>query len=195
MNKTARLKRLSRHLLATTCLTLAGVGAASATTINETSAPGGDFSNSPVTPTNLSSISTLAVPGTNTAIGALSAGGDVDVFSFTAIPFTPFSYNITDTSNGQGRVSVLNSSLVNIGSTPTLSIFTFNPQAVVPNDGIWADGKILVDIITGCECGFAYSATVSAPTAPEPGTLVDLGLGFGLAGAIALGRRRKAIKA
>jgi hypothetical protein len=195
MNKTARLKRLSRHLLATTCLTLAGVGAAHATTINETSAPGTDFGSTFGTATNLSSIAALAVPGTNNALGALSGGGDLDYFTFTGEPGTAFSYNITDTSNGQGRATILNSLAANIGSTASLTTFAFNGSPLTGTGLVPTDGKIIVDIVTGCECGFSYNATVSAPNAPEPGTLADVGLGLGLAGAIALGRRRRAIKA
>lgn len=195
MNQTAKLKRLSRRLLATTCLTLAGVGAAHAVTINESSAPGSDFGNTLATATNLSAIAPLAVPGTNTANGALATSGDTDFFTFTAEPGTAFTYSITDTSNGQGRATVLNSSNGNIGSTAPLTTFAFTGSPISGSGIVPTDGKIIVDIITGCECGFSYSASVSAPSAPEPGTLADLGLGLGLAGAIALGRRRRAIKA
>ena len=41
MQKSARLKKIARHLLATTCLTAAAAGSAGATTITE----GTDFSN------------------------------------------------------------------------------------------------------------------------------------------------------
>lgn len=195
MNKTATLKRLSRHLLATTCLTFTGVGAAHATTINESSAPGSDFGNTLPTATSLPGIAPLAVPGTNNALGALANGGDADFFTFTGEPGTAFTYNIADTTNGQGRATVVNSGGSNIGSTAPLTTFAFTGSPVSGSGIVPTDGKIIVDIITGCECGFSYNATVSAPNAPEPGTLVDLGLGLGLAGAIALGRRRRAIKA
>lgn len=202
MNKTARLKRLSRHLLATTCLTLASVAAAHATTINESSVAGGDFSNTFAGANDLGALGTslgtpLTIPGSNTAVGTISSGSDADFFAFTGEPAgAGFTYNIVDTSNGQGRASVLNSSATNIGSTPTLSIFSFNNSVPVSGGGIVpADGKVLIEILTGCECGFSYTATVTAPVAPEPGTLADVGVGLALAGAVALDRRRRMRKA
>jgi hypothetical protein len=182
---------------------LASVAAAHATTINETSAPGGDFGNTFGGATDLGTLGNtlstpLTIPGSNTAAAAISSGTDPDFFAFTGEPAgASFTYNIVDTTRGQGRATVLNSSDANIGSTPALSIFSFTNSTPVSGSGIVpTDGTILMEILTGCECGFSYTATVAVtPTAPEPGTLADVGLGLGLAGAVALDRRRRMRKA
>lgn len=194
MNKTARLKRLSRHLLATTCLTLAGVGVTHATTINESSAPGGDFSNTFTTlnpPTPLSSIATLTPATGDTVVGTLPFN-DIDWFSFSGESAGAlFSFSEIATLNF-GTAIVENSSgtvLVNtVGLTTTQHVY----DAVVPNDGILEVG---LSFSNSNESTITYAVNVTFPVAPEPGTFAEIGIGLGLAGAVALRRRRQTQKA
>jgi hypothetical protein len=197
MNKTARLKRLSRHLLATTCLTLGGVGAAHATTINETSAPGGSFGHTFAAATNLSSIAALT-PGTgDTVSGTLPCCTPSDYFTFTGEAAGQlFTVTETGSRNGSptqvaGSMEVLNSSDVAIVNTMSLTNAQQAFQAVVPNDGILT---VVVNYQSCGECTIDYTIGVQSPTAPEPSTFAEVGLGLGLAGAVALQRRRRLLR-
>jgi hypothetical protein len=194
MNKTARLKRLSRHLLATTCLTLAGVGAAHATTINEMTqgpgAPTGDFSNSAASPTVLSSLPGVTLtPATGDTVDGIVRPGDlVDAFSFTGEPAGNLFLLTESSSRAAGTMEVLNSSEGVILTTFGLTTSQVAYSAVVPNDGIL---NVVVNYGICGECGIDYTIGVQAPVAPEPGTFAEIGLGLGLAGAVALRRRRQ----
>ena len=188
MNKTARLKRLSKHLLATTCLTLAGVGAAHATTINETSAPGSDFGNTFALATNLSSIAALT-PATGDTVNGTLPFNDHDYFTFTGEPAGKL-FSITEIASraSQGTMEVLNSAQGVVVNTVGLTTTQTAYEAVVPNDGILT---VVVNYGACSECTIGYSIGLTAPVAPEPGTLAEVGLGLGLAGAVALRRRRQ----
>ena len=190
MNKTARLKRLSKQLLATTCLSLAGVGAAHATTINETSAPGASFGHTFATSTNLSSIAALTPATGDTVLGTLPCCTPSDFFTFTGESAGNL-FTVTEVaSRNAGTMEVLNSSdvaIVNtVGLTTTQGVF----QAVVPNDGILT---VVVNYAACGECTIGYAVGVQSPTAPEPSTFAEIGLGLGLAGAVALRRRRQTL--
>ncbi len=193
MNKTARL---SRHLLATTYLALAVVGAAHATTIAESQAPGGDYGNTFATATQLSSIAALTIPGSNTATGTVISSGAqvIDWFYFNGEPIGDYlSWDITDlSSNTVLEAFVLNSQGKNVTNGGTATAIVFSPSsAAIGNAFVPANGAVFVGIEfdTCSDCTHVnYSATVVA-VAPEPGTMGDVGLALGLAGVVALWRR------
>jgi hypothetical protein len=187
MNKTARLKRLSRHLLATTCLTLAGVGEAHATTISETSAPSSDFGNTFGTATNLSTIAALTPATGDTVTGTLTFN-DVDWFTFTGEPAGKlFSISVLANRNF-GTLIVENSSGTALVNTVNLTTTQNVYEAVVPNDGMLDVG---LTFSNSNENPIGYIVNVTSPVAPEPSTFAEIGLGLGLAGVIALRRRRQ----
>ena len=187
MNKTARLKRLSRHLLATTCLTLAGVGAAHATTISETSAPSSDFGNTFGTATNLSTIAALTPATGDTVTGTLTFN-DVDWFTFTGEPAGKlFSISVLANRNF-GTVIVENSSGTALVNTVNLTTTQNVYEAVVPNDGMLDVG---LTFSNSNENPIGYIVNVTSPVAPEPSTFAEIGLGLGLAGVVTLRRRRQ----
>jgi hypothetical protein len=188
MNRTARLKRLSRHLLATTCLTLAGVGAANATTINETSAPGGNFGTSFATSTDLSSIATLTPATGDTVDGSVHVGDPADYFTFTGESAGSLFMLTESAGRAAGSLEVLNSSQGVVLTTFGLTTSQEAYSALVPNDGILT---VVVNYGVCGECTIDYSVGVQSPVAPEPSTFAEIGAGLGLAGAVALRRRRQ----
>jgi hypothetical protein len=193
MNKTARL---SRHLLATAYLALAVVGAAHATTISESQAPGGDFGNTFTAATQLSSIAALTIPGSNTVTGAVTPTGAqvLDWFYFNGEPIGDYlSWDISDLSSGTVlEAYVVNSQGKNVTNGAGATAIVFSPASdAIGNAFVPANGAVFVgiefDTCSGCT-HVNYSATVVA-VAPEPGTMGDVGLALGLAGVVALRRR------
>lgn len=202
MNKTARLKKLSRHLLATTCLSAAAVGAAYGTTITESPEPG-EFGHTLGASTVLSTIAPLTIPGTNTVNGEtngdnLDAYFTFDLGSGEANTSFSYSFSITSSSNQGGHFEILNDSGTNIGSTTEFA-FGSNLGAGLVTSGtgtVPGNGDIVAAVLQGNEAGsisFTVTVTDTTPVAPEPGTFAELGLG--LAGAVALRRRFKTHKA
>jgi PEP-CTERM motif len=195
MNTTAKLKRLSRHLLATTCLTLAGVGAAYATTFTESSqapgAPSGDFGNTFATATNLAGIAALT-PATGDTVSGSLPFNDHDYFTFTGEPAGQL-FTLTEVANhAAGTMEVLGSDASNvIVSTFGLTTSAIATQAIVPSDGIL---NVVVNYGPCSECTISYGVGIQAPTAPEPSTFGEIGVGLGLAGAVALRRRRQLVQ-
>jgi hypothetical protein len=203
MNKTARLKKLSRQLLATTCLTAAMAGAAYGTTITESPEPGG-FGTELSTATVLPG---LTIPGSNTVNGEVSCGDPCvrdAYFEFqfgTGLAGDVFSYALS--ANGTtgakgGQFLVMDDLGNNIGNnTP----FNFTAPAgsltsITSGDAaVPTDGDVIFAVLQGSEGGgIQFSVNVTAPVAPEPGTSTEIGLG--LAGAaVALRRRFKTRKA
>jgi hypothetical protein len=178
MQKTARLKKLARHLLASTCLTVAAAGTAYGSTFNESS----DFSNA------FGTADILPV-GTDTVIGHIGFGDADDYFEFTGLlgGATFFLGASTDGNSFNPFVTVLSNSPSTITGPLTFSFGSpTNGSGVIPADGI------LVFHVGNPGEGGTYTVTLDAPLAgvPEPGTLT--GVGLGLAGALALRRRSKA---
>ena len=177
MQKNARLKKIARHLLATTCLTAAVAGMASATTFTETS----DFSNV-FAGANVLPIGTDVV---HAAVGFVNGVSDpADYFQLKGLfAGSAFSLQTMTSDVLAGYMSIYSSSQSPIGSSK--SFFTnqnASVSGIVPADGILVVG------ITETEGGGAYTVNL-LNTAPEPSTLV--GAGLGLASVVALRRRRK----
>jgi hypothetical protein len=181
MKRTTKLKRLARHLLATTCLTAGST--AMATTVSEPP----DFGTTFGTATDLPN-------GTTMVDGSVQFPGDTnDFFTFQdLVPGTEFFFTATLTSATNGlELNLLTSGDAALpGSSNPYSFATSLPASATvdaPSDGI-----IVFDVLTGGGEGpaRAYNITVNTATyVPEPGTLGAMGLG--LAAGAALTRRRK----
>ena len=171
---TDALKKISRHLLATTCLTAA---AAHGATITESSVSGADFGNS------FGAANVLPV-GTTEVIGAINPSSDFDFFRFSGLQ-PGGGYSLAGFYEaGTARFGVEKS------DQTFLNALTSNPASlsgVIPTDGI------LVVQVANNEAVMNYDLTLTAPLAstgtPEPSTAA--GVALGLAGAWAL-RRNKA---
>jgi hypothetical protein len=178
MQKTARLKKIARHLLATTCLTAAAAGMAQASTVNEST----DFS-------NLFATADALPAGTDLVNGTLGGPDGNDFFKFTGL-LGGSVFNLTASATSAPffpGILLFDSAQNQIG---TEQFFQLGENAgasnVVPLDGI------LVVQVTGNEGTGSYSVSLDAGTAatPEPATVT--GVGLGLAGALALRRRKNA---
>lgn len=210
MNKTARLKRLSRRLLATTCLTVAAASAAHAVTITEST---GFFSKTFTTsppPSELSNFATLTIPGSNTVNGGTDGSALDQYFTFDlgsgqagqTFSYTLEAFGVDETKTGNFLVTDDGASTDNIGSTTPLTGFSapFSSSStyttITTGTGLVpTDGNIVIAVQQDGEAGgISFSVTVSEPVAPEPGTFAEIGLG--LAGAaVAMKRRFKTRKA
>jgi hypothetical protein len=162
MNSNAKLKKLARTLLATTCLT-AGAAVASASTFNEVT----DFTAFPTV--------TLLGSGIDVVNGSLGAPDFDDYFQISGL--TPGDlYKVTFASVASDFMYLRNSSGGQI-------------SFLAPSQSVTTAG--LPDGIFNFEAQFeggsgAYTVTLSDVTAPEPGTLALTGL----AAAALLSRRR-----
>ena len=177
MQKTSRLRKFARHLLATTCLTVAAAGIGQATTLTESTDFGNTFG-----------AATPAPVGTDVVDGEISGSGDFsDFFTFTGLSgSSAFSFTITTpTSNFFANATVFDS-FSNVLAGPAF----FNSSAGGTGNGFVPGDGILVVGVNGGEGTGTYTFSLTAPQAvPEPSTVV--GLGLGLAGGLALKRRRK----
>ena len=179
---TLKRSKLTRSLLASTCLTVAcGVGTR-ANTILEGSVPGSDFPNTS--------------PGFNVmtasqVIGTIATEIDEDWFEFTGFSAgTPFTIAGRNTSNANGVIhfSIFNSSSTQIGTTANLEN---NPSLTRANDMrsgvVPSDGDLIVRVFPSSVAeGIGYSINLNP--VPEPSTL--FGAGLGMAAALAWRRRR-----
>lgn len=186
MQKSARLKKIARQLLATTCLTVAAVGVAGATTFTEST----DFSNT-FAGANALPLGTDNVNGT---VSGYPTPDFDDYFRFSGLlAGSSFSLSAsTPDANWFGTLLVFSSSHSQIGSTQNVqSTAVANASGIVPLDGI-----LVVDVVMNEGSGQnGYVVNLTAPLdltaqTPEPSTLA--GVGLGLAGALALRRRQKA---
>jgi hypothetical protein len=167
------VKKFARQLMTTTCLTAAAVGAAHAGVINETSVPGGDFSNT------FGGANVLPVDTTE-VIGQINPSGDTDFFEFSGLT-AGGAYSLTGIYTNIAQYGIFDS------SDNPLNALTDNPASlsgVIPGDGI------LVVEVQSNEQVAGYDLTLDPSSgAPEPASMA--GAGLGLAGAWLLRRKRK----
>lgn len=172
-----KLKRLTQRLLATTCLTVGAVGAASASSIDESAVAGGSFGAS-------FSQATLLSTGTTTITGSLcdDCGNIQDWFEVPG--FIPGStVGITGTAKfgpgvGDGVAAVDITAedslgdLLGDGSASTGPVTTASFTALVG-----ADGDLIFEVALDQQndifsTDYEVDLNVeNVPTAPEPGTL------------------------
>lgn len=203
MNKTARLKRLSRHLLATTCLTAAAAGAAYATTITESPEPG-EFGTTFAGATVIEGLA-LGANVSNTVIGETDQDTSYREAYFifpNGVAGTSFTYSVSVEDNITGTFQLTDSLTTNLGTTTPFSIPNENnlssfTQVTSGTGTVPGNGEIVAAVLegSGSEVSRLYfEVTLVETTAPEPGTSTEIGLG--LAGAaVALRRRLKTRKA
>jgi len=172
------LKKFVRALLAATCLTVAGSGAAHAGTFLESSLGGGDFPNT--------SPGTSLPVGTTTVDGTISSYSDVDFFEFMNLAAGQ-SFTLTaSASAGYMLIEAFDSGNTQIGSPQ----YFYSGVNGVISGTIPGDGMLIAEILNS-EGGGAYSVSLDAPLSgvPEPATA---GLTvLGLAAAALAARRRK----
>ena len=179
--------KFARTLLATTCLTVAG-GAAQAGTIiyTEGTAPApADFSNTFPAATVLTA---AAIPGTTTVNGNISGGDPFDFFELTGLGAGTFTVTASTSGSGMGSVSVLTDANVVVGGPTGISN---GVSASFGSFSIPSDGNIVVELQDLGERSTPYTVTVNtlSSSTPEPSTIATVGLG--LAGALALSRKRR----
>jgi len=178
MLKTSCLKKLARHLLATTCLTGAVATAAYA----------GPFV-SGVTPSTSSGSPTVetVTPGGVSVSGSLPGAPGANYYlEFEGLTggasFGSLALAITNGGSIVFDVTILSDTLstIDVGAGVGGGL-TYYPGGTVPGDG-----NFIVELTKTNEAAAPYSVTMGTP---EPGTWAAVGLG--LVGLGALARRRK----
>lgn len=173
------LKKFVRALLAATCLTVAGSGAAHAGTFLESSLGGGDFPDS--------APGTSLPVGTTIVNGTLSSFSDVDFFEFMNLAAGQ-SFTLTaSTTTGYLLIEAFDSGNTQIGSTQ----YFYSGVNGVISGTIPGDGMLIAEIRNSEGGSGDYSVSLDAPLAgvPEP-TSAGLTV-LGLAAAALAARRRK----
>jgi hypothetical protein len=165
------MKKLTKALMGTTCLTVAAAAPALAGTINESL----DFANTYGSATPLPD-------GTDVVNGTLDWDNDpIDVFSFENLPSGDYTFTYSSDNATAATLYVFGNPLTTIQSNGT---FSFN---------MGESGSALIFLNSQGEFA-TYTASLTsgnnASGVPEPSTFL-LG-GAGLAGALAWRRRRSA---
>jgi hypothetical protein len=183
MGKHTRLKKLARHLLATTCLTAGVAAMADAQTVTEGTSPApADFGNTFGT-------AYLLPNGTTQVNGTTHDNVDpADFITFQGLQGgTGFSFTATSTSNIASNLSIFNSSDVKLlGPTSFSSVEGTSGHGTVPTDG-----TLTFDVFSNSEATQTYSINLTATQAPEPGTLAAMGLGLAAGAGLILRRKKK----
>jgi hypothetical protein len=200
LNLPSSLENFARGLLSTTCLTVVCGSGAVAGTVN---LPNSDFPNS--SPGVLLPAGTTVVNGF--AGGLPSEGGSLtpEWFEFQGLTsgdtyILTASYNPLgrreESGNGESglRLNVFTSSLSPLFTGQSLETAGRGGTGAMVSGGVPGDGFLDIEITANVETpGSFYQVTLSeeagSSTAPEPGTLVPVGLG--LAGALAWSRKRR----
>lgn len=185
MGKNTRLKKLARHLLATTCLTAGAAALANAQVVTEAVPP------APTDFGNTFGAAYLLPDGTTTVNGAVEFGSDIaDYFTFHGLQGgTNFNFTATSTDSRLIGIDLFNSSDVQIGVEEAFdSVESATGSGSVPSDGILTFG-LLVDGSGEGTRPYSVELNATQSSTPEPGTLGVMGLG--LAAGAALAKRRK----
>jgi hypothetical protein len=184
MLKSTRMKRLARHLLATTCLTAGAAALANAQVVTE------GIGGAPADFGNTFGAAYLLPDGTTQVNGTVEIGSDpADFFTFQGLQGgTGFSFTATSTLTRTIGLDIFNSSDSQLGATDFFS----SAEAGSGIGTVPSDGTLTFELFpNGSGEGLrTYSVNLTATSTPEPGTLGAMGLGL-TAGAAALARRRR----
>jgi hypothetical protein len=183
MGKHTRLKKLARHLLATTCLTAGVAAIADAQVVTEGVSPApADFGNTFAT-------AYLLPNGTTQVNGTVQQGADTaDFFTFQGLQGgTGFSFSASGNSPIALSLDIFNSSDTQIGST---HIFT-SVEGASGTGTVPVNGELIFDVFSGSEAREAYTINLTATQSPEPGTLGAMGLGLAAGAALVMRRKKK----
>jgi hypothetical protein len=182
--------KFARTLLATTCLTVASAGAAlaNACTYNE--------GNAVETFPPIVSLSAAATsPGTTTTCGNIAMDGGTSEFELTGLGSGTYTVSAI-TTGAQGFLGEFLYIATDSGFSNLVvndEFFSGTGPLSVPVATIPADGDLYFKVQHGNESADSFSVAVTTTAAPggvpEPSTLAMAGLG--LAGALALGRKRR----
>jgi MYXO-CTERM domain-containing protein len=178
------LERVTKGLLATTCLTIASSSVASAATITEGTSP------APIDFPNTSNGFLLPV-GTTSVIGLLAGEGDpADWFQFQSL-LPGGSYSVHGFYNPSGqedglRFALFNSSGTQLGSIGSLEIGGDVLTGTIPNNGV-----LVAEVFGGSNGIYELDLTaqLGSVSTPEPATVATTGLA--LAGLLEARRRRR----
>jgi len=180
--------KFARALLATTCLTVAsGVAVAGTITYTEGDSPAPSLFSNTFGGASASALAAAAVSGTTIVNGEVSGSRQFNYIELTGLGTGTFTVDVVDTEGGNADASIFNSGDTNLGGP---SAFNTSVHADFSSQAIPVDGDLVIELQTVNESGNFYTVTVDTTAAtPEPGTIVTAGLG--LAGAVALARRRR----
>jgi hypothetical protein len=186
-SQNSRWEKFAHALMATTCLTVASSGAASATTmlIVEGSSPApSDFPNS--------APGYLLPVGTNLVQGQLhSASGDNDdFFEFQGLS-AGLLFTTLGTYNPLGQERQVSFQVFDSSGT-SLGIATMEGEGGLVSGTIPNDGNLVVDVRFSSQGSPAYQIALTAEVAQAPEPAPFLGTALGLAGALAWRRKRAA---
>jgi hypothetical protein len=194
MAKNNRLKKLARHLLATTCLT-AGAAALDGQVVNEPTGAG-DFGNTFATATVMP-LGTTTVNGFVGGFLTTDAFDPADYITFQGLQGgTSFSFLASLSLNDSAgeRLFVLNSSDGSVGSSPYSFTGAEVPFSASGSGIVPVDGLLTLGITANTELRQSYTINLTAteaPSTPEPGTLGAMGLGLAAGAAFTLRRKKK----
>jgi hypothetical protein len=186
MGKHTRLKKLARHLLATTCLTAGAAAIADAQVVTEGTAPApADFGNT-------FGAAYLLPLGTTQVNGSTHDNVDpADFITFQGLQGgTGFSFTATSTSPIGSDLNIFNSSDVKLSGP----FFFSSSEGTSGNGTVPTDGLLTFDVFSSSEAVQSYSINLTATQAagtPEPGTLGAMGLGLAAGAALMMRRKKK----
>jgi hypothetical protein len=188
MGKHTRLRKLAKHLLATTCLTAGVAGMVGAQTVNESADFGSTFANASSLPA-----------GTRTVNGGLDTIFGAD--SFDSADFVKFSGLLGgSTFSFTGTIPVPAAIDIDVFSSSQAAITSvgFSGLGAAGSNVVPLDGILVFDIRTANSevrtadtYSLSLTATDAPSPAPEPATIAGMGLGLAVVAGFARRRRKK----